>query len=272
MTKSFTIEGRQISDVMRGRLFGVYYYTGAAIRPLDSLLAGSGLVNGSDYSVSYANNVNAGTASCTLVGKGNYTGTHKGTFTISSVLLSWNSGDYAGGAYSVTYTGQAIRPPVRFYTGSSAAAGREIPASSYAKYGLSYSYESNVNAGTAYINIKIENQNYQIMNNRRMSFKINKAGNPAVVKKATKTVSYSKLKKAAQTVGGVVTVSGAQGQVAYVKASGSSALSINKQTGKVTAKKGTKKGTYSMRVQVAAAGGVNYLPFNAVATAYVKVV
>ena len=51
-----------------------------------------------------------------------------------------------------------------------------------------------------------------------------------------------------------------QGTLSYAKvASGSSAaLTVNASTGKVTVKKGTKLGTYTIKIKVTAAGNANY--------------
>ncbi len=58
-------------------------YTGKAIRPKPTVSLGSTkLVAGTDYTLSYANNTNAGTATITIKGKGAYTGTRKVTFKI----------------------------------------------------------------------------------------------------------------------------------------------------------------------------------------------
>ena len=58
-------------------------YTGSAITPAITVKDGTKtLVNGTDYSVSYSNNVNAGTATVTITGKGKYSGTKRVTFTI----------------------------------------------------------------------------------------------------------------------------------------------------------------------------------------------
>ena len=58
-------------------------YTGSALRPAVSVnVGGRTLRSGIDYDVSYANNTNPGTATVTVVGKGNYTGTASGTFKI----------------------------------------------------------------------------------------------------------------------------------------------------------------------------------------------
>ncbi|NTW28210.1 MAG: hypothetical protein HGA39_02450 [Coriobacteriia bacterium] len=58
-------------------------YTGSAITPSVTLTDGSAtLVKDTDYTVTYADNINIGTATVTLAGKGNYTGTKTVTFAI----------------------------------------------------------------------------------------------------------------------------------------------------------------------------------------------
>ncbi len=67
------------------------FYTGGAIKPMvrvmDRTLEHSELKKGVDYTVSYKNNVNAGTAYYIIKGKGKYTGTYTGTFTIKPMEL-----------------------------------------------------------------------------------------------------------------------------------------------------------------------------------------
>ena len=77
------------------------------------------------------------------------------------------------------------------------------------------------------------------------------------VKAAAKTVKYSKLKNAKQTVS-AITVKKAIGKVNYKKTSGKSFFTVNSKTGKITIKKSTAKGTYSVKVKVTAAGNFNY--------------
>ena len=60
-----------------------YTYDGKAKKPAVTVKDGSTtLTNGKDYEVSYANNTNAGTATVTVTGKGNYTGIKKVDFAI----------------------------------------------------------------------------------------------------------------------------------------------------------------------------------------------
>ena len=58
-------------------------YTGAALTPKPTVKVGATtLREGADYTLSHKNNTNAGTASVTVTGKGNYTGSRKATFRI----------------------------------------------------------------------------------------------------------------------------------------------------------------------------------------------
>lgn len=60
-------------------------YTGADIKPQVTVKHGTKtLVEGTDYIVSYQNNVNIGTAKAIVTGKNNYTGTVEKTFTIAA--------------------------------------------------------------------------------------------------------------------------------------------------------------------------------------------
>ncbi|MCR5794537.1 MAG: leucine-rich repeat protein, partial [Solobacterium sp.] len=86
-------------------------YTGKAIRPAVTVTVnGTALVNGTDYTVSYKNNINAGTASVTVTGTGKYTGAVTKNFTInkaSQKVTAKAAADYifAGKTTTITVTG-----------------------------------------------------------------------------------------------------------------------------------------------------------------------
>nr|MCR4960493.1 hypothetical protein [Lachnospiraceae bacterium] len=63
-----------------------------------------------DYKISYANNINAGTATVTIKGTGNYSGTVTRTFKITPRDLSY-SGEYTC-TESKRYTGSAVKPKI----------------------------------------------------------------------------------------------------------------------------------------------------------------
>lgn len=93
--------------------------------------------------------------------------------------------------------------------------------------------------------------------------KLAKVTNPLAIKAVKKTVKATKLKSKAATVSGAVTFTkkGA-GKISYsgtgTNTKAKKALKINTSTGKITVKKGTKKGTYKMKVKVKAAGTTKY--------------
>ena len=61
-----------------------------------------------------------------------------------------------------------------------------------------------------------------------------------------------------------------KGTLTYAKVSGSSAFTVNKTNGKITVKKGLKKGTYKVKIKVSAAAVTNYNAASATKT--IKVV
>ena len=94
--------------------------------------------------------------------------------------------------------------------------------------------------------------------------------NPMEIKAANKTVSYKKVKKSAVTVK-PIKVTKAKGTVTYEKVSGSSRFRVDKKTGAVRIKKGTKKKTYTIRVRVTASGNAEYKPKTKNVTVKIKI-
>ena len=70
-----------------------YNYTGKPITPKVTVTWGdTTLTEGVDYTVTYANNTQVGTATVTVTGKGNYTGTVTKEFTITPCTHQWDDG------------------------------------------------------------------------------------------------------------------------------------------------------------------------------------
>lgn len=77
---------RDISNASVSLSASSYTYDGSAKRPTVTVKYGSDtLTSGTDYTVSYSNNVSVGTATVTVTGKGRYIGTATKSFTISKV-------------------------------------------------------------------------------------------------------------------------------------------------------------------------------------------
>ena len=86
-----------------------------------------------------------------------------------------------------------------------------------------------------------------------------KLDNPLTVKGRTLKVKRSYLRKTrSYKVSRVLDIKDAKGQVTYKKVKGSKKVTINKTSGKVTIKKKLKKGTYTIKVKIAADGGELY--------------
>lgn len=119
-------------------------YTGYAITPTVTVtLGGSTLVLNRDYTLSYTNNTNVGTAIVTVTGIGNYTGSSK-TASFRIVTPSVANATITT-IPDQTYTGYAICPSLTVYSNNG-----------WLREGTDYtvSYTNNVNIGTATVVIR----------------------------------------------------------------------------------------------------------------------
>ena len=157
-----------------------------------------------------------------------------------------------------TYTGNEIKPIIKVKH-----------KNSYLRENIDYSisYKNNINVGTATINIVGKGYYEGTIN---ISFKIDKANNPAYIIGKNKTIKYKNVKKKKQNVS-AITVYNPQGIVRYYKKSGNKNFSINQNTGKITVKKKTKKGTYKIKVKVNVNGNSNYNGLSKTVTLKIKI-
>lgn len=126
-------------------------------------------------------------------------------------------------------------------------------------------------AGTVKITINAKaTSTYKAATAKVLTIKIAKKAPTIKTKIGTKNLSYNALKKKAQvfTLGTSVN---SKGTLTYKKLSGSSAVSVNSKTGKLTVKKGLKKGTYRVKVQIRSAAKGNYTAGSRTVTVTVRV-
>lgn len=117
-------------------------YTGYAICPSLTVYSNNGLLReGTDYTVSYTNNVNIGTATVVITGIGRYSGTKTANFRINGPTL--NAATIAAIPDQI-YTGSEIKPSLTVTVNN-------ITLISNVDYYASYS--NNRNAGTATVTI-----------------------------------------------------------------------------------------------------------------------
>ena len=113
-------------------------YTGSAIEPTVTVNVGKKtLTAGTDYTVTYKDNTNVGTAKVIVTGKGNYTGSVEAKFNITAKALTANMVQPIA---SQSYTGSAIEPTVTVNVGKKTlTAGTDYTVT----------YKDNTNVGTA---------------------------------------------------------------------------------------------------------------------------
>lgn len=86
--RHFTITAADLSGCTFAPIADVTYNTKAHTPEVTVAISGRTLEADKDYTVSYASNVNAGTATVTVTGKGNFTGSANTTFTIAKADLN----------------------------------------------------------------------------------------------------------------------------------------------------------------------------------------
>ncbi len=119
-----------------------YTYTSKAIRATPQVvLGGVTLKANTDYTVSYKDNVNVGTATVTIKGKGNYTGTTTAIFRITAARISKAT---AKAIAKQAYTGKSVKPSVSLTFG-----GKRLTNADY-----TLTYANNVKVGTATVTVR----------------------------------------------------------------------------------------------------------------------
>lgn len=177
--KTFTIKKLGISaSAVSGT--GNKVYTGSSIKPVPAVkVGGRTLKNGTDFTVSYKNNTEPGTATLKVTGKGNYSGSVSKTFKITARAIN----DVEVTVPDTVFTGEQVRPDVVVSYGSY----QFINNSDY-----TLSFKDNVNIGTASVVVTGKNH---LSGSRTVTFPIEKAdisSTEIAVKNATFTGSAIK--------------------------------------------------------------------------------
>lgn len=177
--KTFTIKKLGISATAVSGT-GNKVYTGSVIKPVPAVkVGGRTLKNGTDFTVSYKNNTEPGTATLSVTGKGNYSGSVSKTFKITARAIN----DVEVTVPDTVFTGVQVRPDVVVSYGNY----QFINNSDY-----TLSFKDNVNIGTASVVVTGKNH---LSGSRTVTFPIEKAdisSTEIAVKNATFTGSAVK--------------------------------------------------------------------------------
>ena len=169
-----------------------YTYDGSAKKPAVTVVYdGKTLTKGTDYTVSYSNNKNAGTAKAIITGKGSYGGKITKSFTIKpkavtpKVTLS---------AKAYTYNGKVKKPTVTVKVGTKTLASTD--------YTVTYA-SGRKNVGSYKVTVKLKG-NYS--GSKAVSFKINPKGTTlSTLTAASKAITVKWKKQATKMATSTIT-------------------------------------------------------------------
>ena len=223
---TFTIRKAEIgTDTVTVAPIANQVYSGQALTPPLRLIFGSTeLTQGTDFSAACQNNINTGTATVTITGKGNFKGTRNTSFRIIPKRISVPAGK------TLTYNGKAL-------TG--------VPAN--ASYSAGGNTATNAGSYTATLTLK-DKTNYRWNDGttaaKKVAWKINKASQAVTVKTAfTKIFGNAAFSLGARTNGdGTLKYTSGNPKVAAVSAAG----------------RVTLKGAGTAKITVYATAGTNY--------------
>jgi len=142
ITKDFTIQPVELKSDYYNNIAD-QTYTGSEIKPTITSIDGKEVTDSKDGTIAYTNNINVGTATVTITGKGNATGIAEKTFKIVAKPLTDNSITVTG-LSDQSYSGTAKEPAVVVKDGANVLTENTH---------YTVSYESNTNVGTAKVTI-----------------------------------------------------------------------------------------------------------------------
>lgn len=162
--KNFKITEASITDDMIANIPSVTYNTRAHTPDVTVMFNGSTLKAGKDYEVAYTNNVNAGTATVTVTGKGNFTGTASKDFAIAQAYLSVENQTVTH--FRTETDAKSYAVPADMFLADEKETGFTITVIDYdgdeifttapAVDGTNVNYKLNGTVGTAFVEVKVK--------------------------------------------------------------------------------------------------------------------
>ena len=163
-TKNFTIAPAPISGAVITDIADVTYDTKAHTPEVTVTFNGSPLEAGKDYDVAYTNNIYAGTATVTVTGKGNFTGTASKNFAIAQAYLSVENQTVTH--FRTETDAKSFAVPADMFLADEKETGFTITVTDYAGDeifktapavdGTNVNYQLNGTVGTAFVEVKVK--------------------------------------------------------------------------------------------------------------------
>ena len=162
--KNFKITEASITDDMIANIPSVTYNTKPHTPEVTVTFEGSPLEAGKDYDVAYTNNINAGTATVTVTGKGNFTGTASKDFAIAQAYLSVENQTVTH--FRTETDAKSYAVPADMFLADEKETGFTITVTDYdgdeifttapAVDGTNVNYKLNGTVGTAFVEVKVK--------------------------------------------------------------------------------------------------------------------
>lgn len=162
--KNFKITEASITDDMIANIPSVTYNTKAHTPEVTVTFNGSKLKAGKDYDVAYTNNINAGTDTVTVTGKGNFTGTASKDFAIAQAYLSVENQTVTH--FRTETDAKSFAVPADMFLADEKETGFTITVTDYvgdeifktapAVDGTNVNYQLNGTVGTAFVEVKVK--------------------------------------------------------------------------------------------------------------------
>ena len=235
-TISWKINAKNLSGNITISNIADQTYTGSAITPQPTVTdtaRNKALTNNSDYTLSYKDNTTVGTATITITGKGNYTGTVEKTFKIvkASVVVPTQNG-------TLTYNRSSQSPKWNNYNTNLMTIGGTTSGTNAGNYNATFTLKDKTNY----------QWNGGATDDKTVEWRIGQRENTISV--AGKTLTYNGKEQV------LVTVSSAQGTVYY--SIGTALTSSNYKTaGSTEMPKATNTNTEGYKVYYYCEGDIN---------------
>lgn len=162
--KTFTINSAEISGCTFAPIADVTYNTKPHTPEVTVTFEGSPLEAGKDYDVAYTNNIYAGTATVTVTGKGNFTGTASKNFAIAQAYLSVENQTVTH--FRTETDAKSYAVPADMFLADEKETGFTITVTDYdgdeifttapAVNGTNVNYQLNGTVGTAFVEVKVK--------------------------------------------------------------------------------------------------------------------
>ena len=162
--KNFKITEASITDDMIANIPSVTYNTKPHTPEVTVTFEGSPLEAGKDNDVAYTNNIYAGTATVTVTGKGNFTGTASKNFAIAQAYLSVENQTVTH--FRTETDAKSYAVPADMFLADEKETGFTITVTDYdgdeifttapAVNGTNVNYQLNGTVGTAFVEVKVK--------------------------------------------------------------------------------------------------------------------